>query len=244
MNETPLKDDLHHFRLDNGYSVRIIEPMKAFHLTYADEGRGQMIDLQIEAVSPAVLFADGKHFEQVMRVRGDITIRGHSHKVDCFNVRDRSWGKPRPEQSMTLPPMSWTTAVFNEGFSVNCNVFDQVEGNSELRGSAFEVPKEKTLLSGWTWKGGEIAQVIEATKRVVRDPESLIPLELTLDLADSLGREFHMTGELIANCPWQTWPNVNMSMSLMKWRWEDQETHGDCQEAIFGDYYNFRARTR
>lgn len=51
-----------------------------------------------------------KHFEQAMRVEGELLPRGKRYDVDCFNVRDRSWGKPRPEENMTLPPTSWMTS--------------------------------------------------------------------------------------------------------------------------------------
>ncbi|MEQ9586422.1 MAG: hypothetical protein RJS97_00345 [Parvibaculaceae bacterium] len=244
MNDSPLKKDLHHFVLDNSYSVRIIEPLKTFHLKYSDAAREHQLDLTIEAVSPAVLFADGNHLEQAMRVTGKAKIRGESFDVDCYTVRDRSWGKSRPETTMTTPPMSWATAVFNDNFSLNCNVLDQADQNKELAGSSFDVPVERSLLGGWVWKDGEIAEISSARKYVQRAPESYIPLRVELGLIDTLGRTFELTGDLVASCPWETWANVNMSISLMKWRCGELEAYGDCQEAFWSDYYNFRDKAK
>lgn len=240
MNDSPLKGGISHFTLENSYSVETLEPMKSFRLTYADAVRDHKLDLRIDALSPGVLFADGKHFEQVMKVHGLARIRGTDYEVDCYNVRDRSWGKVRPEDIMPLPPMSWITTVFDDDFSINCNVFDQVEGNPELAGTTMELPVEKTLMGGWVWKDGEVSAVVHARKTVVRAPESYIPLGIEIDVRDAKGREFHLSGRLIASCPWQTWSNVNMAMNLMRWECEGRVTHGDCQEAFWGDYYNLR----
>ncbi|PHR62234.1 MAG: hypothetical protein COA43_00925 [Robiginitomaculum sp.] len=241
MNDSAIKDDLHHFTLENSYSVKILEPLKRFHMTYNDKARNNSFDLIQEAVSPIVMFADGNHFEQAMKVTGKLVLRGQEYDVDCYSVRDRSWGKPRPEDIMPVPPMSWVTTVFNDNFSINCNCTDQASGNPELAGSPFDVPEEKSLHGGWVYKDGQVSRVVKAKKSVVRDPESYIPLGVELDVVDELGREFHLSGKLISSCPWETWSNVNMNMSLMRWECDGHVTYGDCQEAMWGDYLNYMA---
>ena len=241
MNDSALKNDLHDYRLENSYGVKILEPMKRFQMTYSDPERENSFDLIQEGVSPVVMFGDGNHFEQAMKVTGELVLRGKRYNVDCYSVRDRSWGKPRQEDKMPLPPNSWMTGVFNENFSFNCNVFDQVSGNPEIAGSKFAMPEDTTLAGGWIYRDGKLGRIINAKKRVARVPGSLIPAGIELEAMDDHGRSMHLRGTLIASCPWQTWANVNMGISLMRWECEGMVCYSDCQEAMWTDYYNFMA---
>jgi len=242
MNDSVLADDLHEYKLVNSYGVKILEPLKKFHMTYSDPARGNSFDLIQEAISPAVMFADGNHFEQAMKVTGKLVLRGREYAVDCTSVRDRSWGKPRPEDPFTLPPQSWCTAVFPDGTSVNCNVMDQASGNPELKGSPFEVAEEHTLKGGWIYRDGVVGCIVSARKSVARAPQTNLPVGVELSVADDLGRNLHLSGKLVASCPWETWANVNMNISLMRWQCDGQVTYGDCQEAHWSDYLNFMAK--
>lgn len=240
MNDSALAGDLHEYRLANGYGVKMLEPMKRFHMTYRDPVRDNAIDVLFEGMSPVVLWADGNHIEQAMRATGTLVLRGKRYKVDSTTVRDRSWGKSRPETIMTLPPPSWMTGVFGPDFSFNCNCFDQVEGNPELE-PPFAMPREKTLNGGWLWRDGKLGRIIDAKKSVARTPGALLPAGVEVECRDEHGRGFHLRGRLVASCPWETWANVSMSISLMRWECEGRVAYGDCQEALWGDYLNFMA---
>jgi hypothetical protein len=76
MSDALLSGDLHEYRLDNGYGVRIVEPLKRLQMSYADTARQNRIALEYEALAPPIMFGDGRHFEQSMRVRGEIVLRG------------------------------------------------------------------------------------------------------------------------------------------------------------------------
>lgn len=232
-----LKNDLREFRFDNGYGVKVIEPLKRMHVTYEDKTRQNAIDLQVQAVQPPVLFADGNHFEQAMRVTGKLVMRGRTYAVNCFNIRDRSWGKPRPERHMPLPPMSWMTAVFHEDFAVTCCAMDQASRNTELRGTPFEMPDEKTLNGSWLYRDGKLGRVVSATKRVERDPRTRLPMKVEFSVTDEFDRKVDVRGTLVASngaCP--VWANSYQHHPLMRWECEGMVTHGDCQEAMWNDY--------
>ncbi len=238
MKDTALAKDLHEYRLDNGYGVKVIEPLKHLHMTYADAERQNSIDLHYEAVAPPVMFGSGCHFEQPMRVRGDLVLRGKKYQVDCYNVRDRSWGKTRPENNMPMPPYSWATAVFNEKFSFNCSVFDQAEGNPELAGTRFALPVDRTLSGGWLIYDGVLGCLTSVQKRVVRDPVTRWPLSAELDMTDDRGRTVKLRGKMISACPWQVWPNLIFLVALMHWTCEGMDAYGDFQEGFWNDYLN------
>jgi hypothetical protein len=237
MSDSALKNDLHDYRLENGFGVKILEPLKRFHMTYVDAARDNSVDLVYEAVGPAVMFGDGKHMEQPMRAVGELVLRGHRYRVDCFNVRDRSWGKARPEDNLSMPPASWMTGVFSEDFAFNCNIFDQASGNPELTGR-LALPDERTLAGGWLYRDGKLSRFVRARKRVVRRPVSLLPDEIEFEATDDLARRIAVRGTLIASCPWQAWGNFNANINLMRWECEGLVAHGDCQEPLWNDYCN------
>ena len=240
MSDRVLDNDLHEFRFESGYGVKVIEPLKKFHLTYADPARKHSVDLHFEAVLPPVMFADNLHFEQAMKVTGSLTLRGKPYTVDCYNVRDRSWGKPRREDVMNLPPMSWMTGVFNDSFAFNCTVMDQASQNLEIKGR-FEMPEEQTFNSGWIQRDGKTGCIVKATKRVVRAPKSMLPLSIDLEATDDLGRTMVMRGTLIAGLPYpQSWNNTTL-IGLMRWECDGMIAHGDCQEGYWNDYLNYMA---
>ena len=128
MSDTVLKNNLHEFRFVNGYGVKILEPMKRFHMTYADLARQNSVDLIFEATLPIVMFGDGKHFEQTMKVRGELVLRGKRYDVDCFTVRDRSSGKASPRG------YNAAAAFFLADWNVHARVFVQLhDAGSEDR---------------------------------------------------------------------------------------------------------------
>ena len=236
MNDGALKDDLHRYRLDNGYGVEVIKPLEHLHLTYEDAKRGNAADLHYTAVTPAVMFGDGKHFEQTLRIEGELQLRGQKYKVRSYNVRDRSWAKLRPEDPMALPPTSWTTGVFNDELSFNCNIFDHPSGNPEIA-AHFDISDEHALNTGWIWRGDRFRRIVSASKQVRREPGTHIAQEMQLRMVDEDGVPLNLRGRLIASSPWYTWSNVKMVISLMRWESEDGLVgHGDCQEPIWTDY--------
>ncbi|MET0986388.1 MAG: hypothetical protein ABW034_13370 [Steroidobacteraceae bacterium] len=238
MNDAVItKNDLHDYRLSNGFGVRIVEPLQKFHITYADEANGNHLDLNATAVLPPVMFEDGNHFEQSMRMKGEVTLRGSRYAVDCYAIRDRSWGKPRPETLMPFPPVSWMTASFTDDFSFNCNAFDHASGQPERAGE-WVMPDERGLNSGWIFREGTLGRVVKATKRITRAVSSTICSAIDLQLVDEHGRVVHARGTGITSCPIQLWGNVWTVINLIRWDCEGHVGYGDCQDVLFGSYLN------
>lgn len=236
MSDRVLKDDLHRYRLESGYGVEVVKPLQQLHLSYEDTKRDNLADLHYTAVTPAIMFGDGNHFEQTLRIEGELRLRGKTIKVKSYNVRDRSWGKLRPEDPMALPPTSWTTGVFNDELSFNCNIFDHLSGNPEIK-DRFDIPDDRALNAGWIWRGDRVQRIVKASKKVRREPGSHIAQEVHLDMTDDSGKTLRLHGRLVASSPWYTWPNVKMVISLMRWESEDGLVgYGDVQEPIWSDY--------
>jgi hypothetical protein len=230
-----LENDLRHYRLDNGYGVAVLDPLKKHRITYADASRKNSLDLEATAVNPAIMFGDGKHFEQVMRIRGELLLRGKRYDVDCYNVRDRSWGKPRPEVSMSLPPVGWKTGVFGDDFSFNCTALDDYRLMPEWNGQ-FAVPEAQLLNGGWIYSDGEVCAITRCLKRTERDPVSLLPTRIAMTMTDSKQRQYQIKGEVLSASDWMAQPVLRWASVSVRWECNGRSAIGEEQEAQWGDF--------
>ena len=93
--------DMRDFEWPNGVHVRVVEPLTTYAVQYSDPGALE-VDLVFEAImepnphpNGVVPFLKGAHFDQAGHVSGTMVLHGEEIPVDCYSVRDRSWG-PRP----------------------------------------------------------------------------------------------------------------------------------------------------
>ena len=237
MHDRPLIGDLHSYRLENGYGVQVHEPLKRLSMTYRDAARDNEINVEFTALAAPVMFGDGLHFEQPMKARGELRLRGRRYEVDCFTVRDRSWGKPRPEIGMALPPMGWKTGVFGEDFSFNCNAFDEPALMPEF-GNDFPLPGGQTLKAGWIYRDGAVSRIVSCRKRTQRDPVTLHPTTIEWEGVDEHGTRYEITGRTLASSDWSVQPNLRFVVSNVQWECRGRVAYGDLQEAHWTDFVN------
>ena len=91
---------------DGAYSIEILEPMKRHKVCLVHEGT--RIELEFEGRMPPYLFKhadeesakrarvtsamDVVHYEQSMKVSGEIHHDGKQHSISCLGHRDHTWG--------------------------------------------------------------------------------------------------------------------------------------------------------
>jgi hypothetical protein len=237
MSDRVLKDNLHDYRFENGYGVKVVEPLKQLHMTYADTARKNAIDITFSAITAPVMFGSGMHFEQGLKTSGQLTLRGKEYEVNGFSIRDRSWGQLRPETAMNLPPMTWMTGVFNEDFMFNCSAFDHPDADPEWKGH-FDLPASAALKGGWIYKDGVVTEIKSIMKRTVHDPETLFPDTIEMEITDSAGAKYNIKGKITAACSWAAWPKFAFPVCLTRWECNGLVGYGDSQEAQWPDYVN------
>ncbi len=235
MTDAALQYDLNEVRLENGYGMKVVEPLKRHHMTYVDEARQNAIDVHFEALAPPVMLGDGNHFEQPMHARGELLLRGKRHKVDSFHMRDRSWGKARPEANLPLPPFGWITAVFGQDFSLVATVFDDPRENPEITGR-FALPPERLVTSAWLRRDGHVQRIVAARKRVERDPLTLLANRVDAELTAENGERIQLTGTRFNSMPWRPWPNLQSLVCGMRWECEGRVTFGEYNDNFWNDY--------
>ncbi|HKY89781.1 MAG TPA: hypothetical protein VJM11_02025 [Nevskiaceae bacterium] len=230
-----IRDDLRSYRFPNGYGVDVLEPGRRMRIRYDDASRGNHVDVEATAIMPVAMRGNDKHFEQAMRMRGSLMLRGKKHVVDGFNIRDRSWGELRPEEPQALPPMTWLTGAFDDDFAFNCNAFDHPDLEPEWKGRLSLSP-ERAFNDGWVFHDGKLLRLRTARKRTVRDPRTGRPLSHRIETEDANGKSWTITGTVRAGLPWAGWPNMICQLFLTRWECEGRVGWGDTQEVQWTDY--------
>jgi hypothetical protein len=223
-------------RVPNGFRAHILEPFKTIHLTYEDKARRNALDLTFTAAAPPLMRESRKHFDQIMDVKGDLSLLGKKYKVNCWGSRDRSWGEPRPENPYPIPPYTWMTGRFPSGMMWNANGHDDPKRRPEwLR--AYKVAPADIFKDGWIYRDGEMLRIRKFSKITKRDPRTCRPLRHDITLEDSKGRAYHIRGEIFASTPWGGWFNMNCYVCATRWSWNGEVGYGDTQEVSWGDFF-------
>jgi hypothetical protein len=221
-------------KFPNGMRVQVIKPLEELHFTFNDAGRDTQIDLNMSAVGVPIMRANNQHFEQVMHVTGDLVLRGERHVVDCYAVRDRSWGEPRPETHAPLPPYLWVTGSFGEDFSFNVGSHDDPDRNPDWLGK-MDVP-EHIFKDGWVVVSGEQRRIVRSSKITEREFPLCRPLSHDFEFEDDAGITYRITGKVIAQSNWSGWSNMNCHLGLVEWNWNGRIGYGETQECQWNDY--------
>ena len=113
------------FTAHNSLRVSVVEPRKRYRLRYDDcgvtldltwsaiEEPHHFLGMEIEATGMSA--ANRMHFEQMGRVTGTVALQGETLAVDCFSLRDSSWGV-RQIDGVKRGSYFWAIADANTAF--------------------------------------------------------------------------------------------------------------------------------
>jgi hypothetical protein len=223
-----LANDLYDYELPNGYHVNTITPLEQHRIRYADESRGHRIDVQFDALMPAMITGNGHHLEQAMRTSGHFTLAGREYEIAGYNVRDRTWGELRKDTLQSpLAPIDWMTGVFGEDLCFGCTAMDTAVSPEDDTGA---------LKIGWMHRDGELRRLVSAEKRTQRSARTLFPEVIEMRLDDETGRSYDIHGDVIAACPWNPWLTMETVICLVRWECEGRVGYGDLQSGLRPDY--------
>jgi hypothetical protein len=232
----PEPRDLRNYRLLNSLEVRCLEPNMVWTIKY-DDGQGTWIDVRYDALMPPFDIHDpamdpmcgskskegefswgtayNGHFDQTGTVVGAVAIRGKKFPIDCVSTMDHSWG-PRPERGK--PTMSWLHAHFSKDLAMHAIFgFDAAKNGKKL-----------WLAHGYVLDSGKVYGLKAGIGRVVRKQRYADVLQL--ELTDSRGRQWTLTGKGLTTFPWQCWPNMVSFNCLGQWECEGKIGFGEIQD--------------
>jgi hypothetical protein len=233
--------DFSHINLDNGtielpngLTKRIIKPLAETELVFRDASARTEFHLLFRGTMPPAMRSNNKHFEQNMAVEGELTLRGRRYSVNCHSIRDRSWGEERPESVSNLPPYDWYSVSFSKDFAMNLGIFDDLTGHDD--GSGQIVVPPELFVDGWVFSNGNLVRIKEAHKKTLRAQGTLVPLTHTIEITDTTGNTYRITGDTAATCNWNIWPNALVHLSLTRWECEGQSGWGEDQEVQWHEF--------
>lgn len=214
----PCPETLTKFALPNGLSFEVIEPLKRYRMAYEgiDDTRFDLeyralhepYDINDPAMDPTAAGRNGPawdaswsgHYEQTYRITGSLTVRGVTHKVDCVETGDRSWG-PRPERDNSA--VIWWHASFGEDLTVHLFTGHDIARRSELG----------PHISGYVLDQGELFGL--TASEGTQEFRHVMPMGGMLSVTDTRGKRFEVTFSTVNGCYWAPCPsNTYLQASL------------------------------
>jgi hypothetical protein len=214
----PENGDLNDIELPTGVRLKTLEPLTSYKLGFEDQDR-LTVDLTFDAVMPPRAmrkanssFQKLSHFDQFGRVHGTITLHGEVIDIDCFAIRDRSWG-PRPEHR---PGQS----AYVTGIASPDDAFLAVTAWNDL---------DYPIAYGFLIRDGRIGDIVSGKRTVERDPVTGFVSTITIEARDEHGREMNAVGKRLSGIVLNRHSFID-SNSLIEWSIDGKIGHGEDQD--------------
>lgn len=184
----PLPDhcDLRDFTFPEGYSVRVIEPLTRYHLSYRDRDLIS-IDAEFTALFPPHGFKSGEppfhaqpHLDQMGHITGEMVLNGETIALDSYSIRDRSWGPRLDHRGGRI------------GYPFACA--------KDIAFCLFTVPNRdgsdlgEPVNHGFLWQDDVKAQLVSGKRDVTRCPENHWATAMEIEAVDERGRSLIARG--------------------------------------------------
>ena len=221
-------------------TVTIVEPLTRHRIDYSDPRSGTELHFVTEAISPPAMRGNNAHFDQVMQTNGTLLLLGEELEIDCVQVRDRSWGEPRPESPLRHPPTAWCTGASADGtVAFTFSGADDPARDAGLE--TYGIPARDLFKDGWFWSHGSLKKIVRMSKLTQRHSSGLRPETIDCRFTDETGAEHHVRGSVESGLLWSPWPNMALTYGC-HFRWDLElpdgtlaELRGEAQEIYWHD---------
>jgi hypothetical protein len=209
--------DFRDFALPNSLRHKVVEPMRRYRLSYAQ--LGLELDLEWTALMAPHQLGHGtdsapSHFDQPGRMTGSATLKGERFDVDCYSLRDRTWGPHRPGARRSGDYL-WAIA--------------SPESHWHAITVANREPGVDNVMGGYLVRDGVMGELVRG-KRRVSQRRSGAPANVELDAEDDRGRTLHAEGDVRTALRWLGWPGRLTFWTLTDWQWDGVHGYGEDQE--------------
>jgi hypothetical protein len=210
--------DMRDFEWPNGVRVRALEPLTRYVVSYSDPGAFEL-ELEFEAImapnphpTGVVPFLKGAHFDQAGRVSGTMVLRDEIVPVDCFSVRDRSWG-PRPQGRPRRRSDETRSQAGTFGGVGYC--FCAAGPGEAWLVYSVPGPDVEPVTCGFLLRGDEYGHILAGERRMTFNRATGWPLTYEIDAIDEFDRRLSVRGEAVS----RHWRGHGGD-SLVHWRWD------------------------
>lgn len=187
-----------------GLTYEIIEPLQAYRVSYQD---GEVFSAELtfrgitENFVPIALPERG-HWDQPARVTGWLNFGGRRIELECFGMRDRSWG-PRLDDTSAR-------ATYIYGISEEASFLLVTPMNTD-----------KPVTMGYLERDGQRGAIAHADILAERDEAHRV-VSVSLSAGDEHGRVLETRGTPVNHIAKQASPGYFAWMSMIRWDADDQ----------------------
>lgn len=214
----------------NSLSCRMIEPLRCYKIDYDKDGF--QLDLTWEAIGPCHELKTGDagqqatakfHIEQPGRMSGTIRRHGEEFAVDCFSMRDTSYGA-RDYESLAVGGYFWGIAA-----------------DSSFHALCMGAGRHAQCIGGYIMKDGEMASLVSGRREVLEWGE-FGPKRVSFEGTDKLGRTMKASGSIDPGLVFTGYTDHTVHWSLTEWEWDGVTHWGDNQEFSPAERFRLIAR--
>jgi hypothetical protein len=216
--------DFDDFTLPNDLRHNVIEHSRRYRLAYSQLGLN--FDLEWTALIPPHQLgpADDSagHFDQPGRMTGTLSLDGEHFDIDCYSMRDRTWG-PHRSGAPRSGDYLWAIASPDDHWHAI---------TMESRTHGFEKGFEKgfdKVIGGYLFADGRLGELVKGERRVDARREGA-PARVVVEAVAEHGRTLHAEGEVRNVLRWLGWPGRLTYWTLTDWRWNGIRGWGENQE--------------
>lgn len=219
----------------NSLRCEMIEPLSKYRIAYDKEGF--VLDLEWNAVGPCHELKTGDagqqstakfHIEQPGRMTGTIRRHGEEFAVDCWSMRDTSYGA-REYESLARGGYFWGIGEGGSFHALCMNMSDP--------GARFA-----DCIGGYIMKGGEMASLVSG-RREVLEWGRFGPARVRFEGTDSMGRTMRAIGTIDPGLVFTGYTDHTVVWSLTEWDWDGEAYWGDNQEFMPAEPFRRIARS-
>lgn len=208
------KVDLRDMALDGGARLRSVEEGRVYEIDYHRND----VELSMRFASelpPEITDNTGTteffhgHLDQAGHYSGRLLLEGREHAIECYGIRDRSWG-PR---------------IISDDIRLG-----YCHGQSEeLAFLAYSKPDDEQIFKGYLQRGGERVPLTGGQRRVRFDDGRLSAIEVLMHTAD--GEAVQARGKPLNCLAYMPYPNLLTWLYLVRWEVEGRVIYGEEQDA-------------
>lgn len=245
---------------DGGFSVKMINPLMDYQITYRDDAADFAITMEHRSVHPPHRFTPGEapmltspHLDQLGHVTGTLTLRGEQIAIDCHTVRDRTWGprgghhsqSQKTEHVKGVYPVKnpggpkWREVERQRGRGRIQYIFGHTDATTGFLG--FVRPQDgeadgwSPMNTGWLLKDGEFQRLDKTRSRMrnYRDPRTGWSAHMEVELTDVTGRTMRAEGFAVSHMS----ERGSGSNASMRWEYDGLIGWGEDQDGWKVDHF-------
>lgn len=243
-----------------GFGVKMLRPLMDYGITYLDADAGFSIELEHRSVHPPRRFTPGEapamhnpHLDQLGHVVGELVLDGERIAVDCYSVRDRTWGPRGGPHSQSQKPAyvrgehrvrepggpRWREVERERGRGRIQYVFGHTDERtgflSFVRPQDGDAAGWSPMTVGWLLKDGVFERLDKARSRMrnFRDPTTGWSAHMEVELTDVTGRTMEAEGFAVS----YMCENGAGANALMRWEYDGQVGWGEDQDGWRVDHF-------